>query len=471
SDGGQVQSDAGGQGGTQGLEEAGTGGASGTGATGTAGASGGYTPEGGTEDVVADVMIDVPEDAVGSLDCERLVALDAALVAASNEGEKVSLLEQTLVDVEKSDGFPIRCAPDATFFFRRPQGWGHPHLVGEFNGWDPTATPMVLVAEDLYRVTVAVDTGPHRMLYKFSDGVHWVADPMARRFGFDEHGEYSLVQGGNQRGHLERYLGVAGNGLSARPLTVYVPPGYEQSTQSYPVLYAHDGQNLFDPGSIWGGWHLDDVIENLLSSGEIKPLIVVGVHNTTARMDEYTHVQDVVSGQTVGGAAEMYFGLLATRVMPLVASHYRVKAGPENTWTMGSSLGGLVSLYVTLKHPDVFGKAAGLSSTLGWGSIQAHNPTLIEMVPSLGKPDVVLYLDSGGTNGGGCVDSDGDGIRDDNDMASDNYCETEQMRDVLAAEGYEFNKDLFHWHEMGAPHNEAAWSARVFRPLRVLAAP
>jgi hypothetical protein len=123
-----------------------------------------------------------------------------------------------------------------------------------------------------------------------------------------------------------------------------------------------------------------------------------------------------------------------------------------------------------MKHPDVFWRVAGLSSTAGWGSIEVHNETIIELLPKLGKPAVVFYLDSGGSDGGGCVDADSDGIRDDNPNAGDNYCETVQMRDVMASAGYQFGVDLVHWHEPGAAHNEAAWAARVGRPLAVLAA-
>ena len=220
-----------------------------------------------------------------------------------------------------------------------------------------------------------------------------------------------------------------------------------------------------------GGWHLNDAVETLLSQGEIQPLIVVGIHNTAARMDEYTHTQDMISGQSVGGMGEAYFGLVRTRVMTLMEDQYRVKTGPENTWTMGSSLGGLISLYFGLQHGDVFGRVAGLSSTLGWGSIEADNDTLMDLMPTFDTPSVVFYLDSGGSDGGGCVDSDSDGVFDDTPAAADNYCETVQMRDALEDAGYVYNADLFHWHEPGAEHNEAAWAARVDLPLKVLAAP
>ena len=159
--------------------------------------------------------------------------------------------------------------------------------------------------------------------------------------------------------------------------------------------------------------------------------------------------------------------------MPLVGKHYRVKTGPANTWTMGSSLGGVISLYFGMKHPEVFGRVAGMSTTAGWGSIALHNQTLIELLPTLGKPSAVFYLDSGGDDGGGsgCVDTDGDGIRDDTSNAGDNYCESLQLREVFLAQGYVSGSDLEYWWEAGAEHNEAAWAARVYRPLEILAAP
>jgi predicted alpha/beta superfamily hydrolase len=346
-------------------------------------------------------------------------------------------------------------------------------VAGEFNGWDAAATPMTALAGDIYWAKLPIDTGPNRYLYKITDGASWMADPMARRFGYDTYGEYSLVSGGIDQGHLERHVGIAGYGLPSRPLTIYLPPGYETSSADFPVLYAHDGQNLFDPLAMSGGWHLDQTIEDLLQQGVVQPFIVVGIHNTSARMDEYTHVQDVLSGQTIGGKGDAYYDLVRTRVMPLVEGHYRVRTGPESTWTMGSSLGGLIALYFGMKHPDVFGRVAGMSSTLGWGSIGANNPTLMDLLASMNHPAVVFYLDSGGDDGGppGCVDSDSDGVLDDAPASSDNYCETVQMRDALVSDGYVYDVDLVHWHEPGAPHNEAAWGARVGWPLEVLAAP
>ncbi len=123
-----------------------------------------------------------------------------------------------------------------------------------------------------------------------------------------------------------------------------------------------------------------------------------------------------------------------------------------------------------LRYPDRYDFAASLSGTFGWGSIGLHNETLIERFQAAGKQPTLLYLDSGGGPGSGCVDSDQDGILDDSPDAADNYCETVQLRDVLLAAGYESDKTLWHWWEKDAPHNEAAWAARVFRPVQIFEA-
>jgi predicted alpha/beta superfamily hydrolase len=142
---------------------------------------------------------------------------------------------------------------------------------------------------------------------------------------------------------------------------------------------------------------------------------------------------------------------------------------PGPVGLLGSSLGGLVSLHIADRHPGEFAFAASMSGTLGWGSIELNNETIIERYAAHGHQSTAIYLDSGG-NGTTCTDSDHDGVNDDDATARDNYCETVQMRDVLAAEGYTFDTDLWHWWEPDAEHDEVAWAARVGRPLALFSA-
>ncbi|MGB8260367.1 MAG: alpha/beta hydrolase-fold protein, partial [Terracidiphilus sp.] len=153
-------------------------------------------------------------------------------------------------------------------------------------------------------------------------------------------------------------------------LIVYLPPGYDTHPErSYPALYLHDGQNLFDgrtsfiPGRTWQvREHADAAIE----AGEVEPLVIVGIYNTgDRRIAEYTHERDWERG---GGQADEYGLMLTRELMPWIASEYRVLAGREQTGVGGSSLGGLVSLFLALRHPEVFGRVAALSPSVWWNS-------------------------------------------------------------------------------------------------------
>jgi predicted alpha/beta superfamily hydrolase len=224
------------------------------------------------------------------------------------------------------------------------------------------------------------------------------------------------------------------------------------------MLYVQDGQNLFDPAAMWGGWRLQESAP--------PGMLIVGIDNTPDRMDEYTHVSDVIDGTPYGGDGDAYAAFLQDTVRPLADATW---GEPPTVGLMGSSLGGLISFHVADRYPGEYAFAASLSGTMGWGSIGSQNETMIQRYAAAGHRSTALYLDSGG-QGGSCADADGDGTNDDDPSSADNYCENAQLRDVLAAVGYGFEEDLWHWHEPGAGHNEAAWADRVWRPLALFAA-
>ena len=315
-------------------------------------------------------------------------------------------------------------------------------VAGDFDSWAGTS----LTTESRFSwALIPVKRGEG---YKFTDQSTWAADPRARSYNYDSFGELSLVR--PTAAHLDRWLEVGSDRLEARELRVWVPEGGCDH-----VLYVHDGQNLCDPNGIWGGWRLQESLP--------PKMLVVGIDNTAARMDEYTHVPDDI-GDVVGGKADDYGLLLYEQVRPLIQEQY---GEPGPVGIMGSSLGGLISLYLANQSPQEWDFAASLSGTVGWGSIGLHNPTVIELYAAAGHGRVPLYIDSGGS--GSCFDSDGDGIRDDDPDAGDNYCENLQLAETLEQVGYQYDVDLWHWWEPEAPHNEAAWAERVFRPLEIFA--
>lgn len=225
-----------------------------------------------------------------------------------------------------------------------------------------------------------------------------------------------------------------------RDLIVYLPPGYdEQPQRRYPILYLHDGQNLFDgatsfiPGM---DWHVGQTADECIRSGVAEPLLIVGMYNTKARIREYTPTHVPKLG---GGRADRYAKFVIEEVKPFIEREYRTLPGPQNTGIGGSSLGGLVSLYVGLKMPQIFGKIAGLSPSVWWNQ-RVMNRFASEYQAQV-RPRI--WLDVGTREGGRTVQ------------------DVEQFRDVLLQKGWRLNEDLHYERIEGAEHNEAAWAKRV----------
>jgi predicted alpha/beta superfamily hydrolase len=378
-------------------------------------------------------------DAADSADSGGAVStLDAVLAALRAD------TDAALLDLSVSDGWPLWTDEGVLFVCADcGDGW---RVAGDHDAWGGV-TP--LTVDDGFSWALLPDD---RSLgaYKFTDGREWKADPWSRIYGEDTFGEMSYAHLDGAR--MERHFGVEGGGLAARTLRVRVP-----ALPAERVLYVHDGQNLFLSGGDFGSWRLEESAPD--------GVLVVGIDNSADRFDEYTHVTDVIGGQRVGGRADDYAELVdAAR-----ARVDLVYGEPPVVGTMGSSLGGLVSFVLADLRPGAFAFAASLSGTMGWGSIGAQETTILDVYAAAGHRGTALYLDSGGS-GTTCADADGDGVNDDDLDASDNYCENLQLRDVLAAEGYAFDTDLWHWHEPGAEHTESAWAERVWRPLSIFAA-
>ncbi|MCB9763252.1 MAG: prolyl oligopeptidase family serine peptidase [Alphaproteobacteria bacterium] len=388
---------------------------------------------------------DLTDDS-GATDDTGAAQGDLALFQETLDGQRS--VADLLLTVALSDGWPID-GGDGTWIFVAPdRGEDSVALAGDHSDWQPAAMTR---EAGLWWIRVAIEA-PEGSLYKLVRGAAWDADPWSRAYGYDENGEHSLVRGGGA--HLERWPEQGDANVGPRTVRVWVP-----RRAATHLLYAHDGQNLFAPDAIWGGWRLDESLG--------PATMVVAIDNTAARMDEYTHVQDYVFDAWMGGQGDAYADFVRDTVRPLVAERY---GEPDTVGVMGSSLGGLISLHLALRDPEGYDFAASLSGTVGWGSIGADNETMIERYVDAGPFGVPIYLDSGGGPGSGCVDTDGDGIEDDSPDSSDNFCETRQMADAMAAAGWVWEQDLWHWWEEGEPHNEAAWAARVWVPLSLFEA-
>lgn len=223
-----------------------------------------------------------------------------------------------------------------------------------------------------------------------------------------------------------------------RKLRVYLPPSYqENAAKRYPVLYMHDGQNLFDARTASYGveWGVDETINRLVATGVMDEVIVVGIDNTPERIAEYTPCCDPKYG---GGKLDDYQRFLIDTVKPYVDQTWRTLPGRENSAIMGSSLGGIASVLIAQRHSEVFSKAGSVSGSFWW------DKGALTTQPAARVP-VKFYLDAG--------------TRDDG------LADTEKMRDVMIKRGYAIGQDLLFYSAEGGSHNEKSWAARVDKPL------
>jgi predicted alpha/beta superfamily hydrolase len=234
-----------------------------------------------------------------------------------------------------------------------------------------------------------------------------------------------------------------------RDLIVYVPPGYDKNSErTYPVLYLHDGQNLFDPRTsfIQGRtWEVREHADAAIRVGEVEPLIIVGIYNTPARLAEYTPDREPKLG---GGDADSYGLTLTREILPWIATQYRVRTDRESTGLGGSSLGGLVSLYLGLRYATWFGKLAVMSPSVWWNrkSILGY---VNERAPEIwDRPR--LWLDIG----------DKEGKRTVHDA--------EMLNRRLKANHWKPGETLHFEKAQGGTHDEPSWALRVRPMLRFL---
>lgn len=235
---------------------------------------------------------------------------------------------------------------------------------------------------------------------------------------------------------------------NTRNIWVYLPPGYDFNPDSfYPVLYMADGQNLFSRDTAFGGneWGVDETVERLIREGAMKEIIIVGVENTIDRMSEYSHTPDPEEG---GGNIENYAKFLTSELKPFIDETYRTLTDSE-TGVMGSSMGGLSSLWLGWYYPETFRIVGALSPSLWWAGKDLTRR--IAEDPKSRGPEKI-WLDMGTEESS--RDEDQDGIRD---VLED----TRTLGEIFLSKGYVLNQDLFYYEDQGARHDEWAWSQRI----------
>jgi enterochelin esterase-like enzyme len=265
-----------------------------------------------------------------------------------------------------------------------------------------------------------------------------------------------------------------------RRVMVWLPSSYRPGGPRHAVLYMHDGQNLFDPETGYGGmeWKIDEVLDRLIAENKVRPTIVVAIWNTPKRLREYvpskafTHlppaymvrVRDLYGGDPL---SDGYLKFIVRELKPRIDRSYNVRTGRSDTAIMGSSMGALVSLYAITEYPRLFG-AAGMVSTHWPLMIPPKGQTLSDaeyetvssaferyLAPALPSPlNHRLYFDHG------------------SETLDAVYARYQRRIDrVVARRGYRQGVNWISRNFPGQAHNEISWASRVEIPLRFLLPP
>jgi predicted alpha/beta superfamily hydrolase len=247
--------------------------------------------------------------------------------------------------------------------------------------------------------------------------------------------------------------------VEPREIQVWLPPGYEaDALRRYPVLYLHDGNNVFDAAGVGAEWRVDEAAQKMVLANEVSPFIVVAIANTAKRWDEYTPVAMTLppdrarsaNAERVGGKAQAYADYLIREVKPMIDARYRTLSDAKHTSVGGSSLGGLVSLWLALNRSDVFGAALVVSPSVWWGDDFLVEEVKRAKPATLARARPRLWLDMG--------------TRETTRAIPD----VRRLRDTLIERGWTLGDTLGYLEAENASHDEASWAKRVPQMLRFL---
>ncbi|MBD5371205.1 MAG: alpha/beta hydrolase [Bacteroides sp.] len=272
-------------------------------------------------------------------------------------------------------------------------------------------------------------------------------------------------------GRIERMLMYSPQMGDTLTIDTWLPPVYDlEPAGRYPVIYMHDGQNLYDASTTWNhqSWEMDSVMCSLIETHQIEPAIIVGVHSSPSTRVADLMPQKAVAGHPLEATLEMvklkgldmrgdaYAAFMTETLKPEVDLRYRTLADQAHTSVAGSSMGGLMSIYALCEYPEVFGNALCLSTHwIGTPAVakefeDAMYEYLDRKLPS--PADHRLYFDHG-------------------TETIDAYYgpAEERILRLVKSKGYSYGDGtLLNIVDSGAPHEEQAWAARVAVPLRFL---
>lgn len=335
------------------------------------------------------------------------------------------------------------------------------YIVGnllELGNWNPKLMEMKSVGNKQWEFSLDVKSG-ETIEFKFCRG-SWENEALNQR-GYisdnnvihvyrDTVASYTVAQWRDQKpdaqyqmhgqvtGTVKYHRKLVHPQLLPRDAIVWLPPSYTTEPEKrYPVLYMHDGQNVFDPATSSNGydWRVDEVCDSLIKAGRLQEIIVVAVTNTSDRSSDYGY----------GEKGHQYADFLINTLKPMIDKTYRTLPDAANTAVMGSSMGGLCAFVLAWEHPEVFSKAGCISPAFKVERIGEDLDYVKTVTAYTGsKKNINIYIDNG-TAGLEAMLQPG----------------IDEMMRVLRKKSQPFD-----WYlAKGAAHNEAAWARRVYLPL------
>jgi len=324
---------------------------------------------------------------------------------------------------------------------------GNMHQLGN---WNPTEVPLQKINNTEYSITLKLPNNTH-IEYKMTRG-SWNTEALNNdgiipnnysviikkdttinhivlKWRNDDIPESTIT--GNVTYHREFYSSQLKN---YRDIIVWLPPSYlENTNKRYPVLYLHDGQNVFDPATSYLGvdWQLDETVTKLINDGKMKEILMVGINCTDDRTTEYSPEQN----------GKKYSRFLIETLKSFIDSTYYTLTDSRNTAVMGSSMGGIISFHLAWEHPDIFSMAGCLSP-----AFLVDNNAIIKRVKTTKQQKQIKLVILNGSVG----------------LEAELQPAITNMVNALEIKNF---GDLIYEIFEGAEHNEAAWTEQVEIPL------
>lgn len=320
----------------------------------------------------------------------------------------------------------------------------------QLSNWNPGRTDLKNIDTNRWSISINFTKGTE-IEYKFTRG-SWTTEPVDK-WGNPFQNFILLIEGDTTVIHEFQYWKndtqpaentITGNlnyhskmkafGVAPRDIVVWLPPGYDtDSDQRYPVLYMHDGQNIFNANTASFGteWRIDETADSLIRSGVVQPLIIVGIYNTQHRTLEYADTK----------LGKKYRRFVIQKLKPYIDKHYRTLPDRDHTAVGGSSMGGLVSFMLVWENDNVFSKAICMSPAFKIGELDYVTTVQNYKGP---KKNIQIYIDNGGI-----------------ELETQLQPGIDKMLTALKQKGYRQNIEYFWVKDKNARHFESDWGKRM----------